>query len=475
MDHMMPMKWAKKWPHLNDVPLKRLPAKYNQVELIIGLKSSLGRCIYDQRHGEENEPSAHLTRFGWVTFGPTGFQLGEQSWPLHHIQLHEYEAPDPSSITNCLQSHFNKDFWETEIHSHQEASVEDKLFLDKVSKSIQRIEGKYCLNLPFHNKTPLPHDREYVVHRMKVLQRKFEKNNEYKAAYVEQMQILDKGYAELVPLSALACNDRRVWYIPHYSVIHTTKLKLRVVYDLKAKFSNISLNDLLLQGHDLKNTVIGVLLRFRQGQYAVTADIQEMLFQLLVPEGDRDILRILWWPGSDTNQPLSEYRMRGHVFGARSSPSYVNYALRRIAEDHGLGFNDEASEAICCNFYVDNLPKAFNDKDLSMRTAKDLIALCNAGGWRLNQWSWNCKEVLSTIPESERDISVATLDLSKYELPTERALGVHWSMEEYSFTFKVCLKDMPLTQRGALSMVMSIYDPMSMVVVATLPLKLIIQ
>ncbi|ROT78831.1 hypothetical protein C7M84_002458 [Penaeus vannamei] len=156
--------------------------------------------------------------------------------------------------------------------------------------------------------------------------------------------------------------------MPHHAVRHPTKLKVRVVYDLKAKFNGTSLNDHLLQGPDLTNPLIGVLMRFRHGHYAVTADIEEMFYQVKVPLEDRDVFRFLWWSDGDINKPVSDYRMNVHVFGARSSPSCVNYALRKTAEDHG--------------------------------------------GWRLNQWTANNKDVLKKIPESERDASVASLDLN---------------------------------------------------------------
>nr|XP_027209100.1 uncharacterized protein LOC113802692 [Penaeus vannamei] len=271
---------------------------YKDVELIIGLNSFLCRHILSQRHGQENEPSAYLTRFGWVAFGPTGLKNSIQIRHVHHIQ-------PTDNLRECLQEHFNKDFWEKEIHSRHEDSVEDKLFTVKVSESIRQESGKYILNLPFRNKFRLPNNLENYI---------------------------SKGYAELVPTTLLDRDDGRVWYMPHHAVHHPTKPKLRVVYDLKAKFQGISLNDHLLQGPDLTNALIGVILRFRQGQYAVTADIEEMFHQVKVPPEDRDVLRFLWWPGGDTSRAPVEYRMSVHVFGAKSSPSCVNFALRRTAE-----------------------------------------------------------------------------------------------------------------------------------------------
>nr|XP_027206604.1 uncharacterized protein LOC113800073 [Penaeus vannamei] len=285
-----------------------------------------------------------------------------------------------------------------------------------------------------------------AVRRMKSLKRKLESDKTFKETYITQMEKnISKQYAEIVPPSGLERNDGRIWYMPHHAVRHPTKLKVRVVYDLKAKFNGTSLNDHLLQGPDLTNPLIGVLMRFRHGHYAVTADIEEMFYQVKVPLEDRDVFRFLWWSDG------------------------------RLLRTTGEVFDEQAVTAIIQSFYVDNLLLAHDDKERLIKIIKDLIALCNAGGWRLNQWTANNKDVLKKIPESERDASVASLDLSKDDLPVERTLGVHWSMAEDCFTFKICLGDKPLTRRGVLSIVASIYDPLGMVAPLTLPAKMILQ
>ena len=43
--------------------------------------------------------------------------------------------------------------------------------------------------------------------------------------------------------------------------------------------------------------------------------------------------------------------------------------------------------------------------------------------------------------------------------PIERALGVHWCIENDSFGFRISLKDVPLTRRSILATISSIYDP----------------
>ena len=59
---------------------------------------------------------------------------------------------------------------------------------------------------------------------------------------------------------------------------------------------------MLLQGPDLCNNLTGVLLRFRQEEVAVAADIRNMFHQVFVEEQDRSVLRFLWFPNHDMTQ-----------------------------------------------------------------------------------------------------------------------------------------------------------------------------
>ena len=76
-------------------------------------------------------------------------------------------------------------------------------------------------------------------------------------------------------------------------------------------------------------------------------------------------------------------------------------------------------------------------------------------------------------PESERVKSLVSLDLDN--LPMERTLGVQWNVDQDHFTFNVVCKDKPLTKRGVLSNVSSIYDPLGVVGPYVLVAKLLLQ
>ena len=159
-----------------------------------------------------------------------------------------------------------------------------------------------------------------------------------------------------------------------------------------------SLNKQLLQGPDLTNPIVGVLSRFRQEAVCLTADLQSMFHQVRVEPKDCDALRFLWWPGGDLSAELVEYRMVKHIFGATSSPSAVNFCLKKTAMMEEQQ-NSEVANVIDRNMYVDDLMK-------STETAADAISLANKvseqlnkGGFHLTKWCSNDRRVIAAIPE----------------------------------------------------------------------------
>ena len=210
-----------------------------------------------------------------------------------------------------------------------------------------------------------------------------------------------------------------------------------MVFECSAEFGGFCLNRELLQGPDLTNTLFGVLTRFRQDKVAVMADIEGMISQVRVPKNDRDLLRFLWWQNGDIEQPLIDHRMKVHVFGAVSSPSCANFALKRAAQDQSGNFSDDVTSTIHRNFYVDDCLFSTSSVQEAVKMTSDLTAACEGRGFHLTKWVSNEQEVLKTIPEKERAKSVRDLNLDDKNQVTERALGIIWSTGEDTFRVKL--------------------------------------
>jgi hypothetical protein len=70
----------------------------------------------------------------------------------------------------------------------------------------------------------------------------------------------------------------------------------KVLFWVVISFNGISLNNVLLTGPDLSNSLLGVLLRFRREMIAVTADIQHMFHVVIFgPFKDIELQGVCWF------------------------------------------------------------------------------------------------------------------------------------------------------------------------------------
>ena len=181
-----------------------------------------------------------------------------------------------------------------------------------------------------------------------------------------------------------------VWYLPHHPVLNVNRPgTVRVVFDCTAKHHGTSLNDQLLQGPDLTNNLVGVLTPFPQESIAPMADVESMFHQVRDSPDDCDALRFLWWPNNDLNSEPEEYQMMVHLFGATSSPSCANFALRQTADDNQQEFSKEAVDSVKGNFYVDDWLKSVPSETKAIGLVNELRTLLLKGGFCLTKWISN--------------------------------------------------------------------------------------
>ena len=127
------------------------------------------------------------------------------------------------------------------------------------------------------------------------------------------------------------------------------------------------------------------------------------------------------------------------------------------------------------NFYVDDLLKSIGSVDAAIGLIGNVIKMCAAGGFKLTKFLSNNPEVLELIPEEDRRIGVKNQDLLAGKLPEEKALGVLWNTNEDTLGFRITLMEKPLTRRGLLAMLSSVFDPLGLVAPFLLKGRKIIQ
>ena len=487
---------ADKWQHLKKIRDKIPPLDENlDVGILIG--SNCPKAIKPKEviAGKSEDPYAVRTLLGWSIVGPAS----RSETPLdedgvvtcNRIIAHE-NTPETSHVSFILEDKTKEvinpsyvkqmlemDFAEAKDLTPQGLSKEDRRFLNIAETHIhRRDDGHYELPLPLKESFKgLPNNREDAVRRMYHLKKRFMSptNEEYKKEYMKFMgDMIENGYAERAPSDGDA-KPGMTFYINHHGTRHPKKKKLRIVFNCSQEYNGESLNKNLLQGPLLTNNLTGVLLRFRQEPVAVTCDIEGMFHQVHVNPEHRDLLRFLWWEKNDLSKDLVDYRMTVHLFGATSSPSCANFALKQTANDFEGEYGEQAANFMRNDFYVDDGLKSVATAASAVELVKNVKAMCHQGGFNLHKFLSNSKEVIKNIPESDRAEGVKEIDLDLDTLPLERTLGVQWCVESDSFEFSVVLRDKPCTRRGILSTVSSIYDPIGFVAPLMLQGKSILQ
>ena len=465
------------WPHLRNIDIADLVDK--KVTILIGSDVPEALCPLEVRTGKIGQPHAVRTLLGWTVMGPL---KGRRDEGAHVNFIHvdqslgcteSVKGMDPIQLQ--LERLYNADFSECTADLKECLSVEDRRARSIMDSSVKMVGGHYEIALPWKCDTPyLPNNRSMAERRLQLLKRRLKRDPKLLESYKETMgDYLAKGHARRITTDEPVYSDHvPVWYLPHDPVVHSQKAgKVRIVFDCAAKFQNTSLNDQLLQGPDFTNSLVGVLLRFREERVALMADVEKMFHQVKVKPEDCEALRFLWWPAGDIDQEPVDHQMVVHLFGATSSPSCCSYALRKTAEDNLGDFSKNTMETVRNNFYVDDCLKSLATKEEAVKLVDELPVLLARGGFRLTKWVSNEKSVMHHVPTSER---ASTVDLNLERLPTERALGVEWNVEEDSFGFGGGTVKAE-TRRGILSYVASVYDPLGLAAPMALPAKLILQ
>ena len=274
-----------RYPYLADIPLVNVH-KGDRAELLIGMDNSHILLPLEVRYDPAAMESPYATRsvLGWALNGPAS---GTGDSDVNAV----------SCLHVTLEQQVNN-LWDIENHDLDEVfhSVEDRRVLNLWESDIKLENGHYTLPIPWKQGRPcLPNNKYIAMSRLESQVKRLNKNG-LLSTYDENInQMVTKGYAERVPKSELLIDDGSVWYLPHHHVLLPAKPgKIRIVFDCAAKFRGVSLNNQCLQGPDLTNKLIDVLLRFRQFRFGIMADIESMYLQVHIPDKDRNALRFLW-------------------------------------------------------------------------------------------------------------------------------------------------------------------------------------
>lgn len=467
---------ARRFNHLSCIA-DLLPEFDANADILLLLGRDVGEVhhVLDQVIGPTGLPFAQRLSLGWVVIGE--LCLGQVHAPkvLNVYKTHVLKDGRTSLFEPCggfSVSVQDPIFVKTKDDNKVGPSIEDREFIQIMDSHFHKgSDGGWVAPLPFRSsRSRLPNNRSQAVKRANILTKSLEKNEVKQQHFVQFMEkLFNNGHAEIAP--KLSQNEE-CWYLPIFGVYHPRKPnQVRVVFDSSAVFEGVSLNSVLLQGPDLVNSLQGVLIRFRKDIVAFMADIEQMFYSFSVEERDRNFLRFLWHQDNDLSKPLIEYRMCKHVFGNSPSPSVATYGLRRSVESSSV----DVREYVTRDFYVDDglssQPSGQCAIDLLSRAQLDL----RASNLRLHKIASNCSDIMKAFPSSDLAKGLEDVDLESDDLPSQRSLGLVWNIGSDTFVFKADMVTQPVSKRGLLATINSVFDPLGFVAPVILKGRLILR
>ncbi|XP_076243414.1 uncharacterized protein LOC143184816 [Calliopsis andreniformis] len=421
----------------NNIPLA--DPKFNipaEIDGLIGGELFLQLLCVGQIRLNHNAIALQKTQFGWILAGRvTALQS------THPIRCNLAKE----SIHNQLAK-----FWELEepyhetIYSFEERKAEQHFVLNN-TRDAQT--GRYVVRLPIKDNVPaLGESYSMAKGRFCSLERKFSKNLDLKVQYLEFLnQYLRLGHMTLIENSS--ADDG--YYLPHHAIIKQSSLttKLRVVFDASAKTSTgTSLNDHLLTGPTIQETLYALLIRFRSHSYVLTADIEKMYRQVWVHPDDL-------------------------TYSTSAAPFLAIHTLHQLAIDEGKQF-PHAARTLREDFYVDDLLTGANSREEFKLIRDELIQVCEKSVFKLRQWASNDQSLVDTLDDCT-DATHLRLDLNN----TIKTLGIDWNPRHDKITYNIKNIDHKacVMKRNILSLAVSLFDPLGLLGPIIIQAKVLLQ
>ncbi|XP_041974007.1 uncharacterized protein LOC121729533 [Aricia agestis] len=433
-------------------------------ELLLALETKTGR---------RNQPVASHTRLGWVLHGYRSSHTQTIAFCGHTVAKKEEKTED--NMENMMKRFF--DLESLGIEARKQKNDPEERALEILKKTSRRLpDGRFETALLWKDeKEVIPNNYNDAWKRLRSLEKKLDRDPGLKEKYEERINnLLESGYA--VPAQEPPAAGR-TWYLPHFAVCNPAKPKIRLVHDAAARSHGRSLNDMLLSGPDLLQSLPGVIMRFRRHSVAVTADIKEMFMRIRVRKEDRDALRFLW-RGNEREEKPQEYQMASLIFGATSSPCTALYVKNKNAEEFQEKYPRAVAE-IKKNHYMDDFISSFPSEEEALETSQEVDMVHRHAGFELRGWTSNSEAIRRRLG-NDRD----SKEVPVGEDCADKTLGIWWEAHEDLLRFNLNEAKIPRTimseeraptKREALSVVMSLFDPLGLLSPLTMPAKKFMQ
>ncbi|XP_043462861.1 uncharacterized protein LOC122498926 [Leptopilina heterotoma] len=205
-----------------------------------------------------------------------------------------------------------------------------------------------------------------------------------------------------------------------------------------------------------------------------------MFLQIKIREQDQPAQMFLWRETNRDQQP-NTYVMTSMLFGAALSPYTAQYVMRKNAATFEPLY-PKAVNSINRKHYVDDYLDSFDSIEEAIDIVKAVVHIHKKGGFEIRNWSSNETKLLKELPNSAQNTE--NIDLTVGQAPVEKTLGLKWNPIIDTISFDLNFKKIPTdliqgqripSKREVLSIVMSMFDPLGLLIPYTIRNKISLQ
>ena len=413
-----------------------------------------------------NSPVLRSSHFGWLITGPMHFNLPTKD------KLKEIDVDSNHSVVSYVSSvdkihqELTK-FWDLEnipqtqpLMSHSEKACETHF----LSRTFRLKTGRFSVSLPLKD-TPdcLGESYSLAKKRFLNLERRFRKQPHVKSQYLEFM----REYADLGHLSESAVPiPPTSYFLCHHAVFKDSSesTKIRVVFDGSAPTSSgQSVNDILMVGPNMQDSLFSILIRARQHKFLLTGDVEKMYRQVRVHEEDRNLQLILW--REDESLPIKTLQLGTVTYGMASSSYLSTRCLWQIGEE---STDPMIKDIIQHDFFVDDLITGSESEDTLRYIHQSVTKELKGGCFNLRKFKTNLPSLFDPDTPTNDNLLVSE---------STSTLGMGWnpSTDQLHFPIKPLSFNNNLTKRSFLSSLFQIFDPLGLISPCVIKMKMLLQ
>ena len=460
--------WSKficRHKHLKDLSIPEYPDPPTGIMLIGVDHPELLEVLEYRRSAEMERCIGTRTRLGWGFFGPDPLALGNKAYStregdeyLARLIQRQFDLENLGALERV--EHFEgKDkkgprdpaCW-TEAERQAEAAMTVKLLAEGgyeagipwVPGHDQRLQGNFVA----------VKGRQARSHSARSLARRGVTLDELDKIFAHYREM---SYVEEVP----TCSQGGGWYLPYFEVVNRTKsTPVRVVFDAKASYQGVSLNNQIQETPNRLNDLFLVLLRMRRFRYFLSGDIKEMFLQIRLKVEDRQFHRFVFGD--------KHYQWCRVLFGNKSSPNISQKVLVTLCHDNPQ--YGEAIKTVLESCYMDDCIDSRPLESDIIQLARELPPLLRSGGMKICKIFSNSREALEVTPPELRHTGV---DLGAQDelWDSHKVLGMVYDPNQDMFGFQARYQTAlewqdsiggTWTKREVLRVTASHYDPLGL-------------